>query len=665
MATVNAQPGACFARWCTVLTLWRLIASLGLLLMGGGSAGAAPAPPINPGPILLEPEIAVIPNPIDFGHVLRGRSVIRQDVRITNTGTKLLQITGQEYRPGPNSFVLVEPANVPSFAQVPPGQSISLRITFTAFALGPQSSSCVLTCNAPPGQYTITATGIGVLSNPTPPPAPPPTSGTAKISLNPESLGFGEQMVGDPGAARNITAANVGTAPILITGVSLTGANPGDFQITSPTGGSHLAEGFTRAIAIRFAPTAAGPRSATLVINDNAGGPHQVPLLGVGKAPPGGTSPAADDWPVFGQSPGQRGVATAGLDPLGLTPWSVPLGSKPGGSPVVQQGIVYIGTEANGVFAIDTATRAQRWNRPLAVPVRATAAAGPEVLVVSAGGLVGLKVADGSTAWKRPDIVAADSVSPMRAGDVVYIGGKGPAGFGQALYAVKAATGANAWPAPIPLPAAALSTVAVDGERGLLFVALGQPGTAPSAILALRLADGSAVWPAPVVLADAPAPSGLSLGMATGAGTPQPALFLATGRHVTALHSGTGAVLWSRELPESALGAPPVVSSAQADALLYVGGASGKVYALAAATGADAVGGLPIPKGPISGPLGLAGSTLFVPTSQGLVAAEAATGTLRWISEPGAATGVAVAGGNPYVGTVDGRLVGFSHPPAP
>src|SRR5207245_10542842 len=126
----------------------------------------------------------------------------------------------------------------------------------------------------------------------------------------------------------------------------------------------------------------------------------------------------------------------------------------------------------------------------------------------------GLNPQDGTVRWPRTDITPFETVSPMIVGDTVYIGGPGPGGFGSALYAVNANTGANVWPAPAPLPAAALSTVAVDAPRGPLFVSMGQqpspgqPVTAPSAVLALHLSDGSPAWSAPTAL-PAPAPAGL------------------------------------------------------------------------------------------------------------------------------------------------------------
>src|SRR5207302_5982366 len=127
--------------------------------------------------------------------------------------------------------------------------------------------------------------------------------------------------------------------------------------------------------------------------------------------------------------------------------------------------------------------------------------------------------------------------------------------------------------------------------------------------------------------------------------SPRPAVFVATGNSVTALDAATGAKLWTRTLPETSLQAPPVVSTAGVGAILFVGGGSGKVYALDANTGADAPGGLATPVAPLAGPPALAGSVLLVPTTSALVAVDA-TGAKRWSSDLPVATGVAVAGGS-------------------
>jgi hypothetical protein len=67
----------------------------------------------------------------------------------------------------------------------------------------------------------------------------------------------------------------------------------------------------------------------------------------------------------------------------------------------------------------------------------------------------------------------------------------------------------------------------------------------------------------------------------------------------------------------------------------------------------------------VTGTLALAGSFLYAPTTEGLVAVDAATGMPLWSSPLAATGGVAIAGGSPYVTTTDARLVGFSAAPPP
>jgi outer membrane protein assembly factor BamB len=181
--------------------------------------------------------------------------------------------------------------------------------------------------------------------------------------------------------------------------------------------------------------------------------------------------------------------------------------------------------------------------------------------------------------------------------------------------------------------------------------------------MVLRLADGSAGWSAPI-FPGSPPPATLSAGWvaATPAlAVPQPAVFLAAGQQVTALSSATGLPLWSRTLPESGLIGPPVVSTAAPQgATLFIGGASGRIYALNSTTGADAPGGLASGAAPVTGAMALAGTTLFAPTTTGLIAVDTTTGTVIWSSPLAAASGVAIANGTPLVATADGKLVGFS-----
>jgi chitodextrinase len=101
-------------------------------------------------------------------------------------------------------------------------------------------------------------------------------------ALSPASLGFGSQGTGTASAGQNVIVTNTGTAPLVISSVSLTGTNATDFAQTS-TCITTLAPGAACAVTVTFTPAAIGSRTATLAVADNAAGsPQIVPLSGTG-----------------------------------------------------------------------------------------------------------------------------------------------------------------------------------------------------------------------------------------------------------------------------------------------------------------------------------------------------------------------------------------------
>ena len=166
----------------------------------------------------------------------------------------------------------------------------------TEFAPSPQNCSLVAagkTCNitvtfTPKQQGALTATllvyddGLGspqsaLLSRNGGPPPPP------VASPSPASLTFPKQVAGSASAPQPISLRNTGGASLQVSGVSVTGANPADFVPTSNC--SLVAPGGTCNIGVTFTPGATGPRTATLLISDNAvGSPQPVTLSGIGVA---------------------------------------------------------------------------------------------------------------------------------------------------------------------------------------------------------------------------------------------------------------------------------------------------------------------------------------------------------------------------------------------
>jgi Abnormal spindle-like microcephaly-assoc'd, ASPM-SPD-2-Hydin len=109
------------------------------------------------------------------------------------------------------------------------------------------------------------------------------------VSLSPTSLAFADQTVGSTSDPQNVTLTNTGSATLNISSITLGGTNPGDFAFDAttmcPLTAGQVAAGTSCIIAVTFTPTAAGARSASVSIADDApGSPQSVPLNGNGIA---------------------------------------------------------------------------------------------------------------------------------------------------------------------------------------------------------------------------------------------------------------------------------------------------------------------------------------------------------------------------------------------
>ncbi|HEY1909806.1 MAG TPA: choice-of-anchor D domain-containing protein, partial [Vicinamibacterales bacterium] len=104
------------------------------------------------------------------------------------------------------------------------------------------------------------------------------------VGVDVSSIDFGIRGLLAASPSTVVTATATGSAAATFTAATLSGANPGDFIITSDgCVGAVVAVGATCQVKVSFRPTALGPRTATLQINDNASGaPQLVSLTGVG-----------------------------------------------------------------------------------------------------------------------------------------------------------------------------------------------------------------------------------------------------------------------------------------------------------------------------------------------------------------------------------------------
>lgn len=222
-----------------------------------------------------------------------------------------------------------------------------------------------------------------------------------------------------------------------------------------------------------------------------------IAALGVGLAFGIGSAQAANVSCQFRNGPAHLGVqpgpSPANLDGLA---WKVPLGGPIIASPVLCEGVLYVGAKDGGFNAVDPATGKVRWRFVADAPITGTAAVadGLAYFQSDAGTIYAVRTADGKPAWSRktgPDLPFMNykpgvdfwdywTSSPLYADGVIYIGG----GDG-VVRALDARTGAVIW--TYATRGRVRATPATDGKR--IHV-----GSFDGAMYALDRATGKLAW---------------------------------------------------------------------------------------------------------------------------------------------------------------------------
>jgi hypothetical protein len=208
------------------------------------------------------PVMSLSANESSFGDQLIGSNSSVQ-ITLTDSGTAALTISSIAVS-GTNSANFTESNNCGGIVAV--GSNCTITISFVPTVPGALSASLLITSNAVGGAQTITLTGtaLGPVAN-----------------ISPSSITFPSQIVGSSGLPQNITLANLGTAAIIITNVSVSAT---DFGVVNACG-STVSAGSSCTIGVFFDPTISGARAGTLTITDNSlDSPQTVTLAGTGQA---------------------------------------------------------------------------------------------------------------------------------------------------------------------------------------------------------------------------------------------------------------------------------------------------------------------------------------------------------------------------------------------
>lgn len=293
--------------------------------------------------------------------------------------------------------------------------------------------------------------------------------------------------------------------------------------------------------------------------------------------------------------------------------------------------------------AIDPSTGDRRWGRTSDDLGHASPALADGTAVVPWGyferdeHLTAVDAATGEDRWEV-DLPQSPACDPVPTGGTVYAATDG----GALVTALRVADGERCLALSLPDPTSAVTRLAVADGRlhaGTLGFASDVPDTGH--VLAYDPAAGETVW-------------GVETGrpvrdLAVAGGT----AYVATDDRALAFDGRTGEERWRRDV---AGGAPGAVAVAGDD--VYVGTGDG-VRALAAEDGGvlwGEEGG-----GPAAGVgVAVAGDAVYAAGRDGLAVLDAADGRVRWRDDgPTASGGPALAGGRAYLGTDDGRLVGY------
>jgi hypothetical protein len=211
---------------------------------------------------------------LSFGPQFLSTTSAAQAETVTNTGAANLTIFTVTIG-GTNASDFATSADACTGATVTPDGTCTVSVTFTPSATGSRSASLNFTDNASnsPQAVTLSGTGMGPF-----------------VSLSSSSLTFSAEIVGNSGGAQAVTLTNTGKASLAISSITASG----DFSQTN-TCGATVSVGANCTISMTFKPVAAGTRTGTISISDNAlDSPQSVALSGMGQdfmlAPASGSS---------------------------------------------------------------------------------------------------------------------------------------------------------------------------------------------------------------------------------------------------------------------------------------------------------------------------------------------------------------------------------------
>ena len=226
---------------------------------------------------------------LNFGTQVQGTTSTTQNIYLYNTGSLPITVNSATVSTAGQSASSDFQINqgycygsgyLP--ASVPPESYCYISVTFMPSTTASESGTITITDSTSGSPHTVALSGMGV-------------SAAQILESTPANFVFPDQPLTTASATQRLNFYDVGTAPITIDRVLITG----DFQISSTNcaetvlqpnspGTSYNYNGSYCYVDVTFAPTATGSRTGTLTLIDSASGTPQVfNLMGNGITPTG------------------------------------------------------------------------------------------------------------------------------------------------------------------------------------------------------------------------------------------------------------------------------------------------------------------------------------------------------------------------------------------
>jgi len=273
------------------------------------------------------------------------------------------------------------------------------------------------------------------------------------------------------------------------------------------------------------------------------------------------SSPAISDGIVYVSSYDNYVYALDGA--TGSKLWSFKTGGTVYSSPVVADGVVYIGSQDEKFYALNSSTGTQIWNRAFVNGAFTSSAAVVDGVVYVGGGdgyVYAFNASDGSTFWSFKTNCNMYSC-PAVSGGIVYIGSMDLSAGN--MYALDAATGTKIWNYSTGYMNLVWSSPAV--ANGMVYF-----GSDERQVLALNAVSGEKIWNFSTFGLTDSSPAVVNGVVYIGCND----------YNLYALNASTGAKIWSFAASHVITSSPAVL-----DGVVYVGSWDNNVYALDANSG--------------------------------------------------------------------------------